>query len=122
MATINFIEVVMTEVVTFIKSKIHQEYGTVIATVKWSNDKSIVCSIFSRIDDSNTKFAQIELSATNGPAVVVGDKISVALKGAKFDVVSTPKSKYSSYKIRTNAQFRIFREKDNGEVIETGTF
>jgi hypothetical protein len=122
MATINFIEVTIANVVSFIKSKIHNEYGTVIATVKWCDQRNIVCSIFAKIDENNTNFTQIELDAKNGPVVTVGDKISVALKGAKFEVVATPKSKYATYKVKSSADFRIFKKKDCGEVIESGTF
>ena len=122
MAEIKFVEVAMSEVVSFIKSKIHQTYGTAIATVKWTDEKSVVCSVFSKDNESTTQFAQIELMCSNGPAVSVGDKLSVALKGAKFEIVSTPRSMYATYKIKSDAQFRIFREKDCGEVIESGTF
>ncbi len=117
MAEIKFVEVEVVKVVSWLKGHISAEFGTVFATVSFIGSSRIVAKTHKKKDEGTVEFVTLDLPIVEG--VKKGDKIIVSLRGEKVSVVKTEKSKYMSFKVVSEAHYRVYSEtKKKGEVIE----
>lgn len=116
MAEIKFVEVMIQEVVAWLKGHISSEFGTVFATVSFIGSSRIVAKTHKKATEEEVEFVTLDLPIVEG--VKKGDKIIVSLRGEKISVVKTENSKYMSYKVVSEAHYRVYSETKKDEVIE----
>lgn len=114
---IKFVEVAVEIVVVWLKGHISAEFGTVFATVSFVGSSRIVAKTHKKKDEGTVEFVTLDLPIVEG--IKKGDKIIVSLRGEKISVVRAENSKYMSYKVVSEARYRVFSDTQHeAEVIE----